>query len=368
MEKISGRLVTPQGIISGALSFRGRIEAVTPKKTGGPYILPGFIDTHVHGGGGGDTMDGAEGISTLAKFHLSHGTTTLYPTTITNPWREIVRALEEARTVIGEAGPDLPSLPGIHLEGPFISPDRLGAQPPHAVEPTDEHLDELLSYGVIKLVTLAPELPGAIEAARRFAAAGVRVSVGHTTATYRETLKMIGVVEAQGGVAGFTHFGNAMGGMSARDPGVMGAALAHARSYAELILDGHHVHYGSFLAAYNAKPGRLTLISDAIRAAGMAGGKAELGGQTLTVSGGTARLADGTLAGSLLTLDQALRNAVEAGLSLEEASRLLSANPARYLGLDDRGEVSVGKRADLVVLDDDLRVLEVYVGGRRLVG
>jgi N-acetylglucosamine-6-phosphate deacetylase len=366
---LSGRLLIPHGLQTGSLTFSDTIQTLSPGRGQGPYILPGFIDSHVHGGGGGDVVDGAAGVRTLARFHLGHGTTTLYPTTITKPWEEILRVLGEARALmdeaIGEAGP---SLPGVHLEGPFISPDRLGAQPPFALEPTPALVDEVLAFGVVRLVTLAPEVPGALEAAKRFARAGVRVSVGHSTATYRETLRVLAAVEAVGGTAGFTHFGNAMGGMTARDPGVMGAALAQRSSFAELILDGHHVHDGTFLAAYNAKPQGLTLITDAIRAAGMAEGGSELAGREVTVQGGTARLADGTLAGSLLTLDGALRNAVAAGLSLEGASRLLSANPARYLGLGDRGELSVGKRADLVVLDDELRVLEVYVGGRRLIG
>jgi len=365
---LTGRLVTPQGVLGGRLEFGAHIRRLARADVEGPFILPGFIDTHVHGGGGGDTMDGPEGVRALARLHLQHGTTTLLPTTMTNPWESILQALRGVKEVQADADPALPDLPGAHLEGPFISPKRLGAQPPFTLEPTPEQLDELLDLEVVKLGTLAPEVSGAVEAARRFARAGVRVSVGHTTASYEQVRALAGAVREVGGTVGFTHLYNAMGGLEGRAPGAVGAALADAEGYAELILDLHHVHAGSFLAAAAAKPGRLHLVTDGIRACGAGDGATELGGQRVVVKGGAARLEDGTLAGSVLTLDRALRNAVGAGVPLEGASRMLSGVPARYLGLADRGELAEGARADLVVLDEDLRVLEVYVAGRRLVG
>lgn len=364
---LKGRLVTPDGVRGGRLIFGETIEGLGSGPDTGPYILPGFIDSHVHGGSGGDTMDGAEGVRTLASFHLSHGSTTLYPTTMTNPWNNVLSALRGVQEVMQTADPSLPDIPGAHLEGPFISPERLGAQPPFTLEPTAERVAEVLGYEVIKLVTLAPEISCAKEAAKTFAKAGVRVSIGHTNSSYEAARDLIDTVRAVDGVVGFTHLFNAMTGLTSRTPGVVGAALADNESYAELIFDKHHVHPGSFLAALNAKAEHLQLITDAIRACGLAEGNTELGGQAVTVKNGAARLADGTLAGSVLTLDKALRNAVAAGVSLAQASRLLSANPARYLGLTDRGELSVGQRADLVVLGDNLEVLEVYVAGRRLI-
>ena len=173
-------------------------------------------------------------------------------------------------------------------------------------------------------------------------------------------------VRAAGGVVGFTHLYNAMGGLQGREPGVVGAAFADKESYAELIFDTHHVHPGSFLAALSAKPERLHLITDGIRACGLDEGETELGGQRVVVKGGAARLPNGTLAGSILTLDRALHNAALVGLPLERVSKLLSEVPARYMGLDDRGNLEVGKRADLVVLDEDLEVLEVYVSGQQV--
>lgn len=368
-QRLSGQLVTPAGVVPGTLHFGATIHGLEPGPLrGGPYVLPGFVDAHVHGGGGSDVMDGPEGVRTMARFHLAHGTTTLLPTTMTNPWERVMRALRGVRDVMCEADPELPSLPGAHLEGPFISPERLGAQPPEALEPTPERLSELLEPGVIRLVTLAPELPGARAAAEAFAGAGARVSVGHTVASYQEASAFARAVRAAGGTAGFTHLYNAMGGLEGRVPGVVGAALADPESYAELIFDTHHVHPGSFLAALAAKGERLLFVTDAMRAAGQAAGESELGGQRVVVRDGVVRLPSGNLAGSLLTLDQALRNALLAGLGLGRASRLVSEAPARYLGLADRGRLEVGRRADLVVLDAAYQVQEVYLAGRKVAG
>ncbi len=365
---LRGVVITPQGPVGAELGFERRIEAIVPADVSGPFIVPGFIDTHVHGGDGSDTMDGQQGVRTLARFHLRHGTTTLYPTTITNPWETVIRALDGVAAVQASRDPELPSIPGAHLEGPFISPKRLGAQPPHTVSPTSKRIETLLELDVVRLVTLAPEIPHAVDAATRFAQAGVRVSVGHSAASYDSTWRLVEAVRAVGGTVGFTHLYNAMSGLTGREPGVVGAALSDHDNFAELILDNHHVHPASARAALAAKSGHLHLITDAIRACGTPVGRSELGGQPVTVSGGVARLIDGTLAGSLLTLDQALRNAIDLGLELWQVSQLLSGVPARYLGLDDRGEIAVGKRADLVILDDRLEVLEVYVAGRHAYG
>lgn len=362
--KLSGRVVTPDGILSGTLHFDTHITSIESQAMNGPLILPGFVDTHVHGGGGGDTMDGADGVRTLARFHGQHGTTTLLPTTITNPWERIVSALQGVREVMQEQDPAIPSIPGAHLEGPFISPKRLGAQPPFTLEPTPSRIDELLALDVVRVTTVAPEEPGVFAAAERFVQAGVRVSIGHTVASFEEVQQFAAAVRRAGGTLGFTHLYNAMGGLAGREPGIVGAALTRQEAFAELILDLHHVHEGSFRVAVAAKQGRLHLITDAIRACGLPEGKTELGGLDVVVKNGAARLSDGTLAGSVLTLDQALRNAVNAGLSVQEVSRMLSGNPASYLGLSDRGSLAEGMRADLVVLDDDLQVQEVFVAGR----
>ncbi len=361
---LSGQVVLPGGIRPGLVRFGERIEAVESRAgAAGRYILPGFIDMHVHGGGGGDTMDGADGVRTLARFHLQHGTTTIVPTTITNPLEQIFAALHGFAEARAE-GTGLPDMPGVHLEGPFISPGRLGAQPAFAIDPEPDLIAELLQLDVIRVVTLAPELPGATDAARQFAEAGVRVSLGHSRDDGSAGRTLLAEF---GGTASFTHLFNAMGGIEGRQPGLAGLALLDGPSYAELIFDRHHVHDDVLRLALRNKPGRVMLVTDAMRAAGLGDGPTELGGQPVTVSGGRAQLADGTLAGSVLTMARALRNAHGLGLDWPQLVSLTSGAAASCLGLDDRGEISPGKRADLVVLDSSLNVEQVWVKGIQLV-
>ncbi len=364
--RLAGQVLTPGGFVGGALSFGEVIEGVEPGSAPDRFILPGFIDVHVHGGGGGDSMDGPGGVNTLARFHARHGTTSLLPTTITAPWPDVLAALHGVAEVRSRGVRDGADVLGAHLEGPFISPHKLGAQPPHALIPTDERVAGVLALDVVRVVTLAPEIECAPEAARQFARACVRVSLGHTAATYQGARAAMEVVRAAGGIHGATHLYNAMGGLSGREPGMVGAVLSDPHGYAELILDLHHVHPGSFLSAHAALGERLLLITDAMRAAGLGDGESELGGQKVSVQNGRATLENGGLAGSVLTLDAALRNAVGCGLPLEGAARMLGEVPARYLGLRDRGRLGVGLRADLVVLDPDLTVSEVWVKGERI--
>lgn len=374
MTTLSGQLMTPDGLRPGHLTFgvtgAATLEAVdfddsAPQER---ILLPGFIDTHVHGGGGGDTMDGPEGVALLARTHARHGTTTLLPTTMTAPWPEVLAALRGVAQVMASGGvAGGADIPGAHLEGPFISPGRLGAQPPQTCLPTPARVAEVLALGVVRAVTLAPELPGALEAARQFAGAGVRVGLGHTTASFEQTREVLEAVVALSGRTAGTHLFNAMGGLTGRLPGPAGALLTHGSAALELIADGHHLHPASLALALLAAPGRAMLISDAIRATGLGDGESELGGQPVRVVAGKATLRDGTLAGSVLTLDVALRHLLELGWPLPLVSRLLSENPARSLGLTDRGRLQPGLRADVVVLGADLRVRQVYVGGEPVV-
>lgn len=366
---LSGQLVIGDQLQPGRLDFGATVQAVIADSAAPQdvLILPGFIDTHVHGGDGSDTMDGADGVRRLARFHARHGTTTLYPTTITNPWENVLTALRAVREV--RAGGPLaggPDIPGAHLEGPFISPGRLGAQPPNTILPTPELISQLLELDVVRAVTIAPELPGALEAALALGGAGVRIGIGHTRADAPTVGAFLHALNRADVRTGATHLFNAMGGIEGREPGVPGALLADPQAFQEVILDGLHVHPTSFLLARAAAPERVVLITDAMRAAGLEGGESELGGQRVLVRGGAARLENGSLAGSLLTLDQALRNAVQAGVPLPEASRMLSAVPARSMGLTDRGTLDVGQRADVVVLNRELSVQAVYVGGRQV--
>ncbi|MFC5848768.1 N-acetylglucosamine-6-phosphate deacetylase [Deinococcus petrolearius] len=368
----TGKVWTASGWQEAQLLFGEAIQEIRPIRSGGEqYILPGFIDVHVHGGGGHDTMDGEAGVRGLARFHARHGTTSLLPTTITHPLPQVIGALRAVRQVQLDPRPQEAAVLGAHLEGPFLNPERLGAQPPQATLPTPAAVDQLLATRAVRVVTLAPELAGAAAAATQFAAAGVRVSLGHTQGRAEDAQAVMQAVFEQGGEAGGTHLYNAMTGLSGREPGVVGALLAEPRAYAELILDFQHVHPQSAAAVFRAKPDHTLLVTDAMRAAGLPDGTYDLGGQPVEVVGPQARLAagssnPGTLAGSVLTMDAALRGAVACGLSLHQAAGLASAVPARYLGLRDRGRLVPGLRADLVVLDADLQVRQVYLGGRPL--
>ncbi len=338
-----------------------------------PVLVPGFVDVHVHGGGGADAMDGADAVRTLARHHLRHGTTTVLPTTITNPWPDVMNALNAVAEVVrtaseAPASDPLPDVFGAHLEGPFVSPSRLGAQPPFALPPEPGLVREAIATGAVRVVTLAPELDGAAEAARAFARAGARVSFGHTRADVAQVRAVSDAVRAEGGVVGFTHLFNAMGGLGGRVPGVVGAALADSEAYAELILDGHHVAPVAFRAVHAAKPRRLALVTDAMRASGLGEGRSELGGRPVVIEHGAARLEDGTLAGSVATMADLFRAARRAGLSWNDAAHVTSGNAARYLGLTDRGSVRPGARADLVAFDADLELRTVYLAGRPVPG
>ncbi|CAM3227264.1 N-acetylglucosamine-6-phosphate deacetylase [Deinococcus saxicola] len=368
-QTLSGQVLLPSGELTPArLEFDRQISTILPDSTAPTHrlILPGFIDTHVHGGGGADAMDGPQAVRTLARFHASHGTTTLLPTTITNPWENVLAALRGIRQVMDQGGvPGGADIVGAHLEGPFISPGRLGAQPPNTLEPTPERIAEVLALNVVRAVTIAPELPGALDASFAMARAGVRIGVGHTRADAETVTDFLNALNAAGATTCATHLFNAMGGIEGRVPGPPASLMADAHTYLEVILDNIHVHPTSFRLACTASR-RVMLITDAMRAAGLGDGISELGGQRVIVKDGQAHLESGSLAGSLLTMDVALKNAVKAGISLEKASRMLSEIPARSVGLSDRGMLEPGLRADLVVLDHDLNVLDVYVGGKKI--
>ncbi len=364
--KLAGQILTPRGWHSGELEFGSQILGIRSKLSApNRFIAPGFIDVHVHGGGGGDTMDGLEGIKTLAEFHAQHGTTALLATTITNPWKKIISALKNIQKAMKLTTGA--RILGAHLEGPFVSPHKLGAQPPFTLEPTPDRVQKILELGVVKVVTLAPEIPSALQAAQMFLENNVRVSLGHTIGTAEDAniiFALASCLTRASQVSG-THLYNAMGGLEGRNPGVLGALLANPNAYGELILDFQHVHASSFRAAFFAKPEKLMLITDAMRAAGMPNGLYDLGGQMATLKDGAVTLPDGTLAGSVLTMLGAVQNAVKAGLALEVALKLASSHPAQYLGLTDCGKISKNARADLVVLRSDLSLEAVYIGGQR---
>jgi N-acetylglucosamine-6-phosphate deacetylase len=360
--KLTGRVVTPTGVIdNGLVEVEGdRIVAV--RRTRGAvspqWIVPGFVDLHVHGGGGYTFTTGdPEQARGAIAFHRRHGTTTMLASLVTAAETDLADAVRDLAPLVTEG-----ALAGLHLEGPYLSAHRCGAQNPHYIrDPCTEELERLLAPGVVRMVTLAPERPGALDAIGQIIHSGAIAAVGHTDASYEETLAAIAA-----GASVATHLGNAMRPIHHREPGPMIALLDAAGVVIEQIADGVHLHDGMLRhTVHAAGSDRVALITDAMAAAGMPDGPYELGGQAVTVAGGVARLAgDGAIAGSTLTMDAALRRAVHSGVSMVDAARMAATTPARVLGLSDEiGAVHTGLRADIVVLDDELRVTIVLRSG-----
>jgi N-acetylglucosamine-6-phosphate deacetylase len=322
-----------------------------------PIVLPGFIDLHVHGGGGRDVMEGGDAAARVAQLHASHGTTALLATTMTAPASDLERAFAGLAALQKARPAGAARVLGVHLEGPFINPGKLGAQPDFARPLSLGELRRLHAIAPIRLITLAPEMPGHLEAIAALCREGFVVQLGHTLGSYEE-----GAQALARGASGFTHLFNAMSGLHHRTPGMAGAALAHAE-FAEIIPDLLHVHPGAIRVALRAIP-KLFCVTDSTAAAGMPDGEYRLGRHAVHKCLGGVRLADGTLAGSTLTMDQALRNLVESlGLDLADASRRVSTFAADYLGLADRGRLAPGAWADAVVFDRDLNLREVFAEG-----
>jgi N-acetylglucosamine-6-phosphate deacetylase len=361
---IKGNILTPAGWVHGAISFGERITGIEggedkpadPSANGDDYIIPGFIDLHVHGGGGCDVMEAGDAPHVIAAMHAKHGTTSLLATTMTAPPEDIVAALKAIGAACADRRPGASRILGVHLEGPYINPGKLGAQPAYARSATLAEVRELENHAPMRLITVAPEMDGHLALVRALSDAGIRVQVGHTTGTYDD-----GVAALAHGAAGFTHLFNAMNPLHHRAPGMVGAALAHAE-YAEIIPDLLHVHPGAIKVALRAIP-RLYCVTDSTAATGMPDGDYMLGRQLVHKCMGGVRLADGTLAGSTLTMDQALRNLVGIGLDLADASKRVSTNAADYLGETARGRLVPGCFADIVVLDRDLHIKAVYIEG-----
>ena len=364
MAHISGCILTPAGWIRGELNFKQRIthiqgDAVEAPSPSDNLILPGFIDLHVHGGGGCDVMDGHGAIDTVARLHAQHGTTSLLATTMTAARSDIEQALSDVARAMRERTTGAAQVLGVHLEGPFISPARLGAQPDAARAGTIEELHALHALAKIRVLTLAPEIAGHLDFIRQLKMAGIVAQIGHTTGSYED-----GVAALDAGAGGFTHLFNAMSEFHHRKPGMVGAALAHAE-YAEIIPDLLHVHPGAIRAALRAIP-KLYCVTDSTSGSGMPDGNYHLGTQKVIKCLGGVRLADGTLAGSVLTMDQAFRNLVSLGIEPRAASHHLSRNPADYIGEIERGRLQESAFADIVVLSPDLNLTHVFVEGEAI--
>lgn len=326
----------------------------------GYTVVPGFVDVHVHGVAGADTCDGTrEALDTMAKFLIQKGVTSFCPTTMTTDREIIERALVAAKECIEKPCEDGARVVGVNMEGPFICAAKKGAQREDAIVAPDfelfKHYFEL-SGGNVKLIDIAPEEPGGYEFAEK-AKELCAVSIAHTNANYDEAKKAF-----DSGVTHATHLFNAMSGIVHRQPGVVGAVFDDERVNAELICDGFHLHPAVLRTAFKVLGDRALVISDSMRANGMPEGEPfDLGGQMVYVKDGKATLADGTIAGSVSNLHDEVKNLVNFGIPFTQAVKAATLIPARAIGLDGEiGSIEVGKRADLLVLDDKLDIVGVY--------
>jgi N-acetylglucosamine-6-phosphate deacetylase len=363
---VSGRLVLDDRLANGRITIEegwiAVLEVDDGPATDGPYIAPGFVDVHVHGWGGHDAMGDIGALDGMARRLLAHGVTSFLPTAVSAPLGNLVAFADRVRAWLPVAPADGAAPLGFNLEGPFLAPDRRGAHDPAALlAPADiarAELDPLVDS--LRLVTIAPELPGALELIAWFVARGVAVSLGHSAAT-------LDVAQAgyAAGATGTTHLFNAMSGLDHRTPGLALAALLDDQVRVELIADGVHVHPSMWALIPRVKPaGRLVLVSDAVALAGTGDGVGRLGSLEVEVRGDRVTLAGTTtLAGSVLALDVAVRNVVAAGMPLPAAIAAASRDPLALLGITDRGRIAVGQRADLVELDADLALRRVMRAG-----
>ena len=328
-------------------------------------IVPGFIDVHVHGGDGADFMDAhEEATARILAFHGSRGTTALAATTLSAPRSDLHAAVETIANVCTER-PHGAEIVGVHLEGPFINVQQAGAQDRASIRPADIHEVAALIAQAPRLrwiVTIAPELEGARALIEHFRDR-VLFSIGHTAADHATA-----VAAMEWGAMHFTHLYNAMTGLHHREPGVVGAALTSVDATAELVADGIHVHPVALRVAVTAMPHRIALVTDAMRACGLADGTYKLFNYDVTVADGAARLANGTIAGSVLTMDAAVKNMIElAGLPVETVIPLATEAPARIANVADRkGKIERRYDADLVVMNDRFEVERVWARGHEL--
>ena len=348
-------LFIENGMITDSLE---NVSDRTEMDAKGLYVIPGLVDVHSHGACGYDFSDGdADGVLKVLEYQRAHGITSYCPTSMTLPKEKLMKIFATAVEAEERASEDAAWLAGINMEGPFLDPAKKGAHVgKYIIDPDVEFFRECneASGGRIRLVTLAPNTPGAIDFIRKIRQETV-ISLGHTSAAYPICREAI-----QAGADHVTHLYNAMPPFAHRDPGLVGAAAEDENCMVELISDGIHIHESMVRATFQLFPGRVVLVSDSMRAAGMADGTYELGGQQVTVAGKLATLEDGTIAGSVTNLYDGMKTAVRFGIPLEDAVAAATINAAKSIGIDDKvGSLVPGKKADILLVDKDLNLVKV---------
>lgn len=377
---VGAAVVTPEVVIDGGvvlceegrIVYAGAADRISPEpdstiiEAAGKILMPGFIDTHFHGSGGDDVMaNGVDGLARITKSLLRFGTTGFLVTTIAARHEELLRSIEDTHTARRRPR-DGAEILGLHLEGPYMNVSFKGAQPEQGIrDPNHDECRELLlaGDGLVKIMTLAPELPGGMELIRQLVAAGVAPSLGHSMADYDTALAAI-----EAGATRATHLYNAMSGLHHRKPGLAAACLCEPGIQAEIICDGVHVNSHMIDLAWRTKGrGGLTLVTDATAAQGRGDGTYSLGDFEIEVRGPLCTLRDGvTIAGSVLTMNRAVANVIGCtGMTLVDAAEMAAAGPARVCGVADRkGRIAVGMDADFALLNSDFSVFQTMIAGR----
>ena len=358
IKKITGKIVNHNSSIIGNLSFNSEIQNIEEISSNeyNYIIIPGFIDLHCHGGSGFDVMEGINSIEKMSNYHLNHGTTSIMPTTWTNTFEETYKALEGFNEILKFNS----NILGIHLEGPFINPNKLGAQPNFTQTPSEEFIKNILEIAKIKIITLAPEIEGMDKFINFLSNLNIKIQFGHTLADYKSCEKYMNENEI-----GFTHLYNAMSGNNHRKPGVLSAALQKGK-YAEIICDNIHVSEQSIKIAKKCISG-LYAITDSINASGLKDGEYIFAKNNIVKEKNSVKIKnDNTLAGSIITMDKTFKNLINMNFSIEEAVELTSFNAARYLKSSNIGKLEKGYLSNILVLDKQLNLIDIYLEGKKI--
>ena len=356
--KVSGKIINHNSSFIADLYFSEKINElkINDSHDYNNIIIPGFIDLHCHGGNGFDVMEGSKSIIEMSKYHLMHGTTSIMPTTWTNTLENTLSALKG----FNEIKNDNKNILGIHLEGPFINPNKLGAQPNLTEKPSLDFIKKILEISDVKIITLAPEIDGMQEFINDLVDLNIKIQFGHTLADFSCCEKIMKDHEV-----GFTHLYNAMSGNDHRSPGVLSAALSKGK-YAEIICDNIHVSKEAIKIAKKCIPS-LYAITDSINASGLYDGEYIFANNKIKKENNSVKISsNGTLAGSIVTMDQTFKNLISMDFSLEEAVALTSYNASKYMKLDNVGIIQKNFLSNFLILDKEFNLKEIYLRGKKI--